>query len=518
MNINENDFFREATLHICGSLEIEKALWHCLLYIKKYIPVDQISLNLYDYQDGVGEVFVCANKEGGEIISHKVTLPPEIQKKKIEKRPIRHWTLDQIADQKALGNDLETSDTQNISCLVMDLVLEKTNWGSLNFLSEKGKKFSEAHIDLLKMLNEPFAVALSNSIQYRDLKNIKAQLDEESKYFQNELRVLKGNTIIGAEHGLKEVMELVRQVSNQDCPVLLLGKTGVGKEVIANAIHTSSPRMDGPLIKVNCGGIPESLMDSELFGHEKGAFTGALYQKRGRFERANGGTIFLDEIGELSPGAQVKLLRVLQEKEFERVGGQKTIKSNARVISATHRNLEDMIDSGKFREDLYFRLKVFPIKIPPLSERVNDIPSLVRHFVEKKSAEMNRSQVPEISPTTLERLMSYGWPGNIRELENSVEREIILCKDNQLAFEHIPSTEKHSKSNHVAIKKEDIKRLDDSMKEHIQHALKMADGKIAGKGGAAELLDINPRTLRHRMTKLNIPFGREASKDPNCEI
>ena len=216
-----------------------------------------------------------------------------------------------------------------------------------------------------------------------------------------------------------------------------MGETGVGKEVIANAIHNLSLRSNGPFIRVNCGAIPPTLMDSELFGHEKGAFTGALFQKRGRFERADGGTIFLDEIGELPLEAQVRLLRVLQEKEIERVGGTETIQVDIRVIAATHRNLDQMLAEGRFREDIYFRLRVFPIAIPPLRLRPEDIPVLVQHFIQKKCREMKTVKIPSLAPGALDRLMLYNWPGNVRELENAVERELIVNKGSLLSFDDL---------------------------------------------------------------------------------
>ncbi len=219
-------------------------------------------------------------------------------------------------------------------------------------------------------------------------------LADDNRYLHRELFRLAGDEIVGADFGLKGAMEMVRQVASLNSPVLLLGETGVGKDVIANAIHYSSPRKDGPFVKVNCGAIPETLLDSELFGHEKGAFTGALSQRRGRFERANKGTIFLDEIGELPSQAQVRMLRVLQYKEIERVGGTNPISVDIRLIAATNRDLEEMVRAKQFREDLWFRLNVFPIRIPPLRERREDIPALVRHFIERKSRELRLSALP----------------------------------------------------------------------------------------------------------------------------
>jgi transcriptional regulator with GAF, ATPase, and Fis domain len=286
----------------------------------------------------------------------------------------------------------------------------------------------------------------------------------------------------------------------------------VGKEVIANAIHHSSPRKDGPFIKVNCGAIPENLLDSELFGHEKGSFTGAITQKRGRFERADKGSIFLDEIGDMPLQAQVRLLRVLQHKEVERIGGTNPIPVDVRIIIATHRNLEKMIASGQFREDLWYRLNTFPIMIPPLRLRKEDIPALVHHFIEKKSKELKIHTPPSIASGTLERLKSYHWPGNVRELENMVERALIQSrgrKDNAyLGFESFSYPEKEQTIGSLSGTDHELLTLDEAVSQHIRKTLRLSKGKIYGGGGAAQLLGINPNTLRSKMKKLGILFGR----------
>jgi transcriptional regulator with GAF, ATPase, and Fis domain len=277
---------------------------------------------------------------------------------------------------------------------------------------------------------------------------------------------------------------------------------------MATAIHNLSPRRDGPFIKVNCGAIPESLMDSELFGHEKGAFTGAFGQKRGRFERANGGTIFLDEIGELPLGAQVRLLRILQEKELERVGGTETINVDIRIIAATHSNIEKLITEGKFRQDLYFRLCVFPITIPPLRERLTDIPILVHHFIKKKAQEMGKVDIPLIASGAIQTLMDYSWPGNVRELQNVVERALILSDGESLSFDNIDIQDS---SKDTIFSSVDTDALDFNMAvtKIITRALEQTNGRIEGENGAAKLLNLNPSTLRTKMRKLGIPFGKK---------
>jgi transcriptional regulator with PAS, ATPase and Fis domain len=325
---------------------------------------------------------------------------------------------------------------------------------------------------------------------------------------------LSRDKLSGGAVGLKDVMKKAAQVAHLSSPVLLLGETGVGKEIVANAIHSRSMRREGPFIRVNCGAIAETLADSELFGHEKGAFTGAVSLKRGIFERADKGTVFLDEIGELSLQAQVKMLRVLQHKEFERVGGSGPVKVDIRIIAATHRNLEDMVREGTFREDLWFRLNVFPIVIPPLRERKSDIPALVQHFIDRKSHELGIKNPPRLSPGAIDLLMAYHWPGNVRELENIVERALIVNKEGEaLSFDNLLP---HQETRETTVRPEVNESLlmDDAMARHIKYVLDLSKGKVHGKGGAAEVLGVNASTLRARMRNLGIAFGRGRRRSP----
>ncbi len=350
-------------------------------------------------------------------------------------------------------------------------------------------------------------------LRHQEVLRLKDMLADDNRYLFDELRSVSGDEIIGSDFGLKAVMEMVKQVAPIDSPVLLFGETGTGKEVIANAIHYSSCRKDGPLIKVNCGAIPETLLDSELFGHEKGAFTGAVSQKRGRFERANKGTIFLDEIGELPAQAQVRLLRVLQTKEIERVGGTASIPVDVRIISATNRNLQEMVASGRFREDLWFRINVFPIMIPPLRQRREDIPALVHHFIERKSKELKLAEKPKLTTGAINSLMAYDWPGNVRELENLIERALIQSRgggDLSFGTFSAPQVPGGREVTHAAGRNRDLLPLDEINAQHIRQALEMAGGKINGPGGAAQILGLNPNTLRGRMNKLGIPYGRKS--------
>lgn len=297
--------------------------------------------------------------------------------------------------------------------------------------------------------------------------------------------------------------------SSVESLVLLSGETGVGKDIIAKYIHYASSRHKEPFITVNCGAIPDELIDSELFGHEKGAFTGAISQKRGRFERADKGTIFLDEIGELPLPAQVRLLRVLQNKEIERVGSVKTISLDIRIIAATNRNLEEMINKKKFREDLWFRLNVFPILIPPLRLRIEDIPALVQHFIERKTKVLKLNDTPNLAMGAIDTLMAYGWPGNVRELENVIERAMILHRGDPLQFDDLGLSPVVPENVKARVQMGETLELDALIKHHIQRVLKLTGGKIHGPGGAGEVLGMNPDTLRYRMRKLSISFRKK---------
>lgn len=514
MTVDEKDFFREFTLRICGSLEIEKALWQSLVYIQDFMPAHQMSLHFYHRDSGIVETVAHATLVSGEALSIKTPLSQKARRQVAAQRSIRVRVFDRLRDNPVTRPVAEKFNALDLPSVFMDLVLEKQMLGVLSVYSNGLEKFSPDHVRLLSLLNEPCAIALTNFLRYRELKALRDQLADDNRYLQDELRRLSGADVVGADFGLKGVMDLVHYVSPLGSPVLLLGETGAGKEVIANAVHKSSGRRDKPFIAVNCGAIPETLLDSELFGYEKGAFTGALSQKRGRIERAHGGTLFLDEIGELSADAQVRLLRVLQEKEIERIGGASPVKVDIRIIAATHRNLEEMMAMGKFRHDLYFRLKVFPIVIPPLRERKEDIPALVQHFILKKCREMKRVTVPVPSVDAISRLMAYHWPGNVRELENAVERSLILSQGQRLDFIEI-SAGASEKPFHaqmaVPARTDGPFGLDDVMSRHIRQVLDMCGGRVEGPHGAAQVLAIKAGTLRKRMKKLGIPFGRMAA-------
>jgi transcriptional regulator with GAF, ATPase, and Fis domain len=299
-------------------------------------------------------------------------------------------------------------------------------------------------------------------------------------------------------------MNQIAQVAPLESQVLILGETGVGKEVVANAIQRRSRRADKAFVSINCGAIPETLLDSELFGYEKGAFTGAASLKQGYFEQADEGTIFLDEIGELSPHAQVKLLRLLQGMPFQRVGGRRMISVNVRVIAATNRDLQAEAKENKFRRDLWFRLSVFPIHIPPLRKRKEDIPALADYFASRKSAEMNLTFAPVFAREAMQQLQDYDWPGNVRELQNVLERALILSQGKPLAFPNLKATTAGTKDEAIDKESGEVWSLDEVVARHIQKCLTATGGQVAGPGGAAELLGLPPSTLRAKMRKFGI--------------
>ncbi|WP_225321295.1 sigma-54 interaction domain-containing protein [Rhizosphaericola mali] len=307
--------------------------------------------------------------------------------------------------------------------------------------------------------------------------------------------------MIGNSPEIQEVYQLISQVAKVDSTVLLLGETGTGKEVVANAIHNTSNRKDKLMVKVNCAALPESLIESELFGHEKGSFTGAIDRRIGKFELANNATIFLDEIGELPLQLQTKLLRVLQEKEIERIGGKKTIPVNVRIIAATNRNLEADVKAGKFRSDLYYRLHVFPIHLPSLQERREDIAALANYFLHKFS-KLTGKKVEKFAPKAIKTLENYNWPGNIRELEHLIERTVLLSKDVVIQDIALPNSIQHKPENALAL--DQIVTLEAMEKQYILQIVNICKGKISGVGGAAEKLGIPSTTLISKMQKLGI--------------
>jgi formate hydrogenlyase transcriptional activator len=369
--------------------------------------------------------------------------------------------------------------------------------GAIGMLSSRTIEADE--FAYLAILAQQAAISIRAAQLLEENKQLRDRLMVENTYLQEEIQNEGGFSEIVGEHGsLRGLLREVRQVAGTDSTVLLLGETGTGKELIARAIHQMSGRKERPLIKVNCGAIAPGVVESELFGHERGAFTGALQRRVGRFELANQGTIFLDEIGELPLDTQTRLLRVLQEQEFERVGGSVPIRVDVRVIAATNRNLEEEVRAGRFRSDLFYRLNVFPARVPPLRERASDIPLLARHFVAQYQRKLAKP-LEGISREGMERLERYSWPGNIRELQNVIERACVLARGTLVQIPEELETGARSERPPVR-----LARLEDAERMHISQALEATGGTIHGPRGAAQLLGINPSTLRSRMEKLGL--------------
>jgi len=387
------------------------------------------------------------------------------------------------------------------------LRMNNESFGIATLYPKKKNMFDEAGLKLAQALCSYIGIALSNirsyekiQTQLEEIDQYKSQLERENRYLQEQIQTNQNfEEVIGASNGLHKVFQLVSNVAPTDSTVLIEGETGTGKELIATAIHNSSPRKGQLLVKLNCAALPSHLVESELFGHEKGSFTGAIERRIGKFELAHKGTLFLDEIGEMSLALQAKLLRALQEKEIERIGGNSVIKTDVRVIAASNRNLKNEVDAGRFRSDLYFRLNVFPIYLPPLRDRMEDIPMLVSYFIKKFCQKAGQSE-KNMSARVVKEMMMYDWPGNVRELEHFIERSLLTTPGNTITEIQLLQ---HDQTG-GKLPGEVFKSFEENERDHILQALKRCKGKIRGEGGAAEILKVPPTTLHSKMKKLGI--------------
>jgi formate hydrogenlyase transcriptional activator len=387
------------------------------------------------------------------------------------------------------------------SLCILPLTTARRRLGTVVFASRQEAVYGPADLEFLRRLAKLVAIAFENALAFDCIEKLKEKLEKEKVYLEEEIRTASNfDEIVGESAGLRRILKGVETVAPTDSTVLIHGETGTGKELIARALHQLSPKRQHTFVKLNCAAIPSGLLESELFGHEKGAFTGAITQKVGRFELAHQGTLFLDEVGDIPPELQPKLLRVLQEQEFERLGGTRTIRVRVRLVAATNRDLPRMVADGQFRSDLYYRLNVFPIMLPPLRERRDDIPRLVRHFTQKFARRMGR-RIETIPADAMQSLVQYAWPGNIRELENVIERAVILSPGTTLQIpvgdlKVVPGQNHEPAADHVS--------LAEAEREHILRALRAADWVLGGASGAAARLGMKRTTLQSKMKKLGI--------------
>ena len=384
------------------------------------------------------------------------------------------------------------------SAVSVPLTIKGKIIGTLNVGSRVPGRYGQNEASLLAAIAEQVALAIENLLAYEEIATLKARLEEENLYLQEEVRAEAAfGDVVGESPAILGVLANVRKVAKTDSTVLVTGETGSGKELVVRAIHALSRRKDKLLVKVNCAALPAGVIESEFFGHEKGAFTGALTRKVGRFELAHGGTLFLDEVGDLPLELQAKLLRVLQDGEFERVGGTQTLKVDVRLIAATNRDLERAVGEERFRTDLYYRLNVFPIVIPPLRKRRQDVPRLARHFAMLYASKMGKP-VGSLGADALDRLAAYAWPGNVRELQNVIERAVILSPKGRFVLgDFAPAPD-------VESPKQQARRLEEVERRHILAVLEETAWRVSGERGAARILDLKRTTLEARMKRLGI--------------
>lgn len=472
------------------------AITHAL---REALPFDRARLTVYDPARDVLKVYALAG-----------TSSPTGAFPVGDELPVRGSHLQSVLDQgrPLMRRDLEKEPRtppedlllgEGIrSYIAVPLISKRKPLGTLNVGSERANQYSEEHALFLQEIATQVALAVENALAYEEIARLKARLEQENLYLQEEIKTERGfEEIVGQSPAIRRVLRAVEQVAPTDATVLLLGETGTGKEVVARAVHNLSVRRDRALVKVSCAALPAGLIESELFGHEKGAFTGALSRKPGRFELADRGTLFLDEIGDLPPELQAKLLRVLQEGQFERVGGSQTLEVDVRVIAATNRDLEKAMQEGGFRPDLYYRLSVFPIPIPPLRERREDVPLLIRYFADKHGRKLGK-RIETIPQASMDTLTAYPWPGNVRELENVIERAVILSPGPRLDLGDWRPTPG------VALDARSPLTLEALERDHILAVLELTGWRVSGEKGAAKLLGLRPTTLEARMKKLGI--------------
>src|SRR5215467_6290314 len=495
---------------IASRLELHDFLESVSRVLQRVLSHELVSISLYEPEEEQLRLYSLIFSGGHGLLREGVTLPVKgtlLGKVLTTRKAVCFPTL--------TTNDLppdfvELAQREGLKAgAVLPLTVGDRAFGTLEVVTTDENSVSELDMELLTQLAAQVAIGVANTLAYKEIDDLKDRLAEEKLYLEDEIRNEYFDEIVGESKQLVVVLDQVRTVAETDSTVLILGETGTGKELIARAIHNASARRDKTFVKLNCSAIPTGLLESELFGHEKGAFTGAITQKIGRMELAHHGTLFLDEIGDIPMELQPKLLRALQEREFERLGSIRTIKADIRLIAATHRNLGEMVAEREFRSDLYYRLNVFPVKLPPLRDRADDIPRLVRHFTSKHAIRMNK-QIDSIPAETMRALTSWHWPGNIRELENFIERSVILTRGTVL---NVPISALHATEPSAVVAKSaaaaagaggQTLTLHESEREYILKVLRETNGVLSGSAGAAARLGLKRTTLQAKMKKLGI--------------
>ena len=510
------------TTRITSSLDLREVLRAIAGNIREVIHADAVTVGLPDAASGKNRVFAVNFPHGKGVIKEELLVAQSAATKRAMDT-LKPIVIDarQRDGLSSEAYDVVTAEEIEAVCNI-PLVNHGQALGILSILRTTSIPFSPEDVDFLTRASGQIAIAIENALAYREISELKDRLAQEKIYLEEEFRSEMGfEQIIGNSSALKHVLQLVETAAPSDSTVLLLGETGTGKELIARAIHDRSRRKQRTLVKLNCAAIPTGLVESELFGHEKGAFTGAINQKVGRLELADQGTLFLDEVGDIPIEIQPKLLRALQEREFERLGSTHTRKVNVRLVAATNRNLEEMVANREFRSDLYYRLNVFPIRIPPLRDRREDIPLLVSYFVQKFAKEMQKS-IEAVPAAAMKGLTSWDWPGNIRELENFIERAVLLTRGKSLdvpladlrratKIEGSPDTN-HPQGKQAAGERANSQSDKNSVageytrkqRDQIVQALAACRGRVGGTDGAAARLGMNRTTLLSRMKKLSI--------------
>jgi formate hydrogenlyase transcriptional activator len=509
------------TTSITSSLDLRDVLRAIAANIREVIHADAAAVALPDVASGKSRIFAMDFPRGKGGIKEELLVTPSAAAKKAMDT-LKPVVIDTRRREEVASEvyDIVTEEGLKAICLI-PLVNRGRLLGHLAISRTTETPFISDDVDFLCQASGQIAIAIENALAYSEISELKDKLAQEKLYLEEEIRTDSGfERIIGTSAALKRVLQLVETVAPSDSTVLLLGETGTGKELFARSIHDRSRRRDRTFVKLNCAAIPTGLLESELFGHEKGAFTGAITQKIGRLELADQGTLFLDEVGDIPIEIQPKLLRVLQEREFERLGGTHTRKVNVRLVAATNRDLEKMIAEREFRSDLFYRLNVFPIRIPSLRERRDDIPLLVSYFVQKFAKQMQKN-IESVPSAVMKGLTAWEWPGNIRELENFIERAVILTRGKALEvpLTELRKTETETATDAVVAEKKprvrkasrsraDINAAADQyekkQREEIIDALTACNGRVGGADGAAIRLSINRTTLMYRMRKLGI--------------